>query len=111
MQKNCSLKSLPVILKFLNNDNEIINAVPGEIFNMLEDELETETDSTLFIAICNESLLPYVLLTYQLTDGTIQIAGKSEKLISCSCKQIATEYPATATVQVNLLNCPPRVSL
>ena len=74
---------------------------------MLEDEFETETDSTLFIATCNESLLPYVLLTYQLTDGTIQIAKKSEKLISCSCKQIATEYPASATVQVNLLNCPP----
>ena len=64
VQKNCSLKSLPVILKFLNNDNEIINAVPDEIFNMLEHELETETDSTLFIATCNESLLPLLCSPY-----------------------------------------------
>ena len=103
------ISTLPVKFKFLNNDNEIINIVPGEIFNMsviLEDELETEVDSTSLVATCNETESPNVLPPYQLTDGTIQIAGKSNE--TCNLQlQTNTEYPASATVQVNLLNCPP----
>ena len=108
---NCHnrISTLPVNFKFLNKDNKIINVVPGEIFNMsviLEDELVTEVDSALFIATCIESKSPNVLPPYQLTDGKIQIAGKSNE--TCHLElQTNTDYPASTTVQVNLLNCPP----
>ena len=115
------ISTLPATFKFLNSSNKICSIVldkafdlicsivPGEIFNLpviLKDELGETVNSTMFIASCTGSQSPNVLLPYQLTNGTIQIAGKPNEI--CHLKlQTDTDYPASTIVQVTLLNCPP----
>ena len=115
------ISTLPTTFKFVNSSNDICTAVSGESFNLtcsiapgrvfdlpviLQDELEMICDSAMFIASCTGSKSPYVLLPYQFTNGTIQIAGKPSEI--CNLKlQTDTDYPASTIIQVTLLNCPP----
>ena len=115
------ISTLPTTFKFLNSSNKICSIVssksfdltcsivPGEIFDLpviLKDELGETDKSAMFIASCTRSQSPNVLLPYQFTNGTIQIAGKPNEI--CYLKlQTNTDYPASTMVQVTLLNCPP----
>ena len=115
------ISTLPATFKFLNDSNKICNIVldkafnlicsivPGEIFDLplaLKDELGETIASAMFIASCTESQSPNVLLPYQFTNGTIQIAGTPNEI--CHLKlQTDTDYPDSTMVQITLLNCPP----
>ena len=115
------ISTLPATFKFLNSSNNICSVVldeafdlicsivPGEIFDLpviLKDELGETIASAMFIASCTESQSPNVLLPYQFTNGTVQIAGKPNEI--CHLKlQTDTDYPTSTMVHVTLLNCPP----
>ena len=88
---------------------DMLTAIPGEIFNLpvqLKDELGQVVNSTTFIATCNGPPSPLVASTYRFTNGSIVIAGKPNDI--CNLRlETDTDYQVTATVQINLLKCPP----
>ena len=116
------ISTLPATFKFSNSsicsvvsdkafDSLTCSIVPGEIFDIpliMEDELEEKVDSIMLIAICTESQSPNVLLPYQVTNGTIQIAGKPNETCHLQLQtDTCTDYPISIIIEVNMLNCPP----
>ena len=113
------ISTLPVTFKFLNSskkcsvvfDGLICNIVPGEIFDIpliMKDELQKNVDSVMLIATCTESQSPNVLLPYQVTNGTIQIAGKPNETCHLQLQtDTCTDYPISTIIEMNMLNCPP----
>ena len=103
------VSTLPDTFEFLSQESRLFDVVPGEIFNLpvqLIDELGQNVSSAMFIATCNGPPSPYVVPPYQFTNGSIQIAGRPNE--TCQLKlETDTDYQISATVQINLLNCPP----
>ena len=121
------ISTLPVKFKLLNSSicsvvsNKAFNGlicsiVPGEIFDIpliMEDELGEKVDSIMLIATCTESRSPNVLLPYQVTNRTIQIAGKPSETCHLQLQaDTRTDYPISTIIEVNMLiKLPPRVNL
>ena len=103
-----AIATSPAMFKFLSTSGEFY-IVPGEVSNLpvyLVDELGQNVTTAIFVASCNESPSPYVLPLYQITNGTIQIAGKPNEVCHLTL-QTDTDYQVATTLQVTLLNCPP----
>ena len=117
------ISTLPTTFEFSNKSSKICNIVsdeafdlicnivPGEIFDIpviLKDELEEKVDSIMLIASCTEPQSPNVLLPYQTTNGTIQIAGEPNEICHLQLQtDTCTDYPISTVIEVNMLNCPP----
>ena len=115
------IATLPAKFKFIDitsnkvcsviSGNLTCNIVPGEEFDLpviLQDELEKDVDYIMLIATCIDSHSPNVVLPYQITNGTIQIAGKPNEVCRLQLQtDTCTDYPISTIIQVTLLNCPP----
>ena len=102
-----------------------IHVIPGKVDDLsvyLVDEVGNNDTDDRFTATCiseqsgifsrhrnncsSALSLPYVLSPYQLTNGLIQIAGKSD--MTCHLQlQTITDFPITTTLEVVLVPCPP----
>ena len=100
----------PRTFEFHSNYSGSIKVAPGKVFDLpiyLVDEINQNVSATsMFIASCIETSSPRVLSPYQVTNGPIQLAGKSNETCLLHL-QTDVDYPVTTTTIITLLNCPP----
>ena len=106
---NSVIATLPANFRFLHQGNSIFSVVPGKIIDLpveLVDELGQVVRSAMFIATCNGPPSPYVVPLYHFTNGSIQIAGKANKICELQL-ETDTDYHISTIIQIVLLKCPP----